>query len=118
MKINSNLITSEYNLITDGSPIKTGRKIDGKDEYVVKVNAGSGPNNTNKQIQFNTSNMIITDYYVIGISNNNETIYAPNSATGNNYFNIFFSNNEINLSTNQDRSRFTCYVYIFYINIT
>ena len=114
MKINSNLITSEYNLITDGSPIKTGRKIDGKDEYVEVKNIGAGPNNTSIAITYSHTDKIIHDYYLIGISSTDETVKAPNAASGSNYFNVFFSQSQIEISSNQDRSRFTCYIYIYY----
>ena len=106
----------KYNLITDGMAAKTGRQIDGKDEYEVRINCGSGPNKASRRIDFNTENIIITDYYVIGISSGNEIIYAPNSAGSEQYFNVYFTSNVITLSSNQDRSGFTCYAYIKYIN--
>ena len=118
-KLNNNIkeaVENQYNLVTDGSAVKTGRQVDGKDEYEVKINCGSGPNNASKTTNFNTENIIITDYYVIGISSSNEIVYVPNSTGSGQYFNVFFTNNVIALSSNQDRSRFTCYAYIKYIN--
>ena len=46
---NTNKIaTLSYNLTTGATPIKTGRKIDNKDEYVYRINIGTLPNNGNK----------------------------------------------------------------------
>ena len=110
----TNISGLKYNLITAGTEVKTGRQIDGKDEYVVIINAGAGPNNTSITIDYSHTDKIIHDYYLIGISSTDETIKAPNAASGSNYFNIFFEQTKINISSNQDRSRFTCYVYIYY----
>lgn len=123
MKLNEKLIPKlkeideiKYNLVTDGAPVKTGRKVDGKDEYIQKINVGSGPNNGAVSYNYRTDNKIITNYYVLGISNNNEIIYAPNSSASGQYFNAFFTGNQLQLASNINRSRFTCYLYISYIN--
>lgn len=127
MKINEKLIPKlkeideiktqlEYKLVTDGNPVKTGRVIDGKDEYIQKINVGSGPNNGAVSYNYQTDNKIITNYYVLGISSNNEIIYAPNSSASGQYFNVFFTGNQVQLASNINRSRFTCFLYISYIN--
>lgn len=127
MKLNEKLIPKlkeidemknllEYNLATGGDPAKTGRKVDGKDEYIQKINIGSGPNNGSTSYNYKTDDKIITNYYVLGISSNNEIIYAPNSSASGQYFNVFFTGNQVQLASNIDRSRFTCYLYISYIN--
>ena len=102
-----------YDIQTSNS-VLTGRKILGKQEYVQVVNVGACPNNIQTEIPYQTNDKFITDYYLIGISSNNEIIKAPNSSSNSSYFNVFFTANKITLATNTDRSRFTGYVYIFF----
>lgn len=103
-----------YNIETNGSAVKTGRMIDGKEEYVQVVNVGSCPNNKQTEVPYQTDDKFITDYYLIAISSNNEIIKVPNASASTLYFNAFFTNNKIAITTNQDRSRFTGYVYVFF----
>ena len=105
----------KVNITIDGGPVKTGRIIAGKEGYIDVLNVGTGPNNTEIQVDYTTSNKFITDYYLIGISSSNEIVKAPNSASSGIYFNVFFSDNQILVKSNQDRSRFTCYVYVSFI---
>ena len=105
----------KVNITIDGGPVKTGRIIAGKEEYIDVLNVGTGPNNTEIQVDYTTSNKFITDYYLIGISSNNETIKAPNAAALNQFFNVFLTDNKIAINSNQDRTRFTCYVYVSFI---
>lgn len=100
--------------IQTSNPVLTGRKVLGKPEYVQVVNAGSCPNNKQREVPYQTDDKFITDYYLIGISSNNEIIKAPNASSSSSYFNVFFANNKIAIITNQDRSRFTGYVYVFF----
>lgn len=102
-----------YNALNN-SPILTGRKIFGKPEYLQIVNVGSCPNNTTKEVSYQTADKFITDYYLIGVSSNNEIIKAPNASSSSLYLNVFFTSNTITLATNHDRSRFTGYVYIYF----
>ena len=104
----------KYNLKDGSNPIRTGRKVNGKDEYIDVINIGSGPNNTEIHINYTTSDKFIINYYLIGISSSNEIIKAPNSASSGIYFNVLFSGNRILVNSNQDRSRFTCYVYVYF----
>lgn len=110
-----NEIVGQNNIKTNRNAVKTGRVIDGKDEYIQKINVGSGPNNGSTSYDYKTDDKIITNYYVLGISNNNEIIYIPNSSASGQYFNAFFTGNKLQLVSNLDRSRFTCYLYISYI---
>lgn len=125
--INDKLLKRVYNIlskkqdivnITTGKVTKTGRVIDGKAEYCEKINVEYCPNNQAIFFDYNTDDRIIHDYYLIGRSSNNETIKAPNAASSNNYFNIFFTGNKICVDSNQDRSRFTGHVYIYYTLIS
>lgn len=105
----------KVNITIDGGPVKTGRIIAGKEEYIDVLNVGTGPNNAEIQVDYTTSNKFITDYYLIGISSANEIIKAPNAAALNQFFNVFFTDNKIAITSNQDRTRFTCYVYVSFI---
>ena len=69
MKINEKLIpglkdkVDIYNIITNGEPVKTGRKVDGKDEYVKRrINFGNLPNASIKEVTtgLDLSKIIIT----------------------------------------------------------
>lgn len=111
-----NEIVGQNNITTGSNAVKTGRKVDGKDEYTQKINVGQGPNNGSTEYNYKTDDKIITNYYVLGISNNNEIIYVPNSSASGQYFNAFFTGNKLQLASNIDRTRFTCYLYISYIN--
>lgn len=110
-----NEIAGQNNITTGSNSVKTGRKVDGKDEYIQKINVGPGPNNGSTSYNYKTDDKIITNYYVLGISNNNEIIYVPNSSASGQYFNAFFTTNQLQLVSNIDRSRFTCYLYISYV---
>lgn len=116
MKINPNLITSEYNLITDGSPVKTGRKIDGKDEYVVRVGCGNMPNSTSKTVELpvNIQDILFTrQVQLFGQSNQNE---YPIMQSGISWYIGYYDNTtKLNITTTSDRSRFTCYTEIYFI---
>lgn len=114
MKINPKLITSEYNLTTGNSPIKTGRKVEGEDEYVIKVNCGNMPNNTSKNVNLPISlaNIIITrKVELFGQSSQNE---FPIMQTGITWY-ISGGGNVLVITTTSDRSRFTCYTEIYFI---
>ena len=104
----------EYNLITDGNAVKTGRQIDGEDEYVIRVNCGNMPNNTSKSVSLPISlaNVKITKpIQLFGQSSNNE---YPILQTGITWF--VSAGNYLTITTTSDRSRFSCYVEIYYIN--
>lgn len=100
-------------LIT-GEKSKTGRIIDNKEEYCEIINFGSLPNNTEISTNYKTDDKKIHNFYAIGTSSSNEIIIVPNSAASGNYVNIYFTNNSMKINTNQNRSRFNGYVYIFF----
>lgn len=60
------------NIVTDGSPVKTGRKIDGKEEWVKKINFGALPNATAKEVNtgLNTNNITVTEIKGLGVRAN------------------------------------------------
>ena len=57
------LVSDKYDLITDGPAVKTGRKIDGKDEWVVKKSFDNVSKGANEKLQMNIpSNAILHDF--------------------------------------------------------
>ena len=112
----------KYNLITNGSPVKTGRKIDGKDEYVIRRNIGLLPNNTAKNYTLPIKiNEIIPSksLEIYGVSSTGELIPIPRY-TGSSYINCYItSDTSTNVSTlvivsNSDLSRFTGYFNMYF----
>lgn len=111
------MIKSQISINTDGSIELTGRIIDGMPEYLQILDIGACPNNSTKTVSYITDDKIITDFYLIGRSDNNETIKVPNASASSNYFNVFFTSNNITITTNQDRSRFNGTMYIYFTDI-
>ena len=84
-KVNANeLSIFAYNLITNGAAIKTGRKIDGKDEYIKRIALRSFPD-LNGTKEWNTgismTNVVITDIKVVVVSNIGNWFILPNNDT-------------------------------------
>lgn len=125
--ISEELLENVYNSIDEkqnipklitGNKQKTGKLIDGKEEFCEIINVGSCPNNSSITIDYTTNDKVIHDFYLIGKSNSFEYLKVPNAASSSNYFNIFFSSDgKLQISTNQDRSRFIGTVYIFFTYI-
>lgn len=113
--LNNNITTSienQYNLITDGSGIKTGRQIDGKDEYVVRVDGGNMPNNTTKTVTLPVSLINVTLTKPILLYGQSSTYEYPIMQTGITWY--IHNGNLLNITTTSDRSRFACYVELYY----
>lgn len=131
MKINEKLIPKlkeideiktqlEYKLVTDGNPVKTGRVIDGKDEYIKRLNLGSLPNATTKAYNIGiTTSQKITKFELYGESATNEYIPFPRTTGQNAYVNYYINANgtdlQLVLNPTMDISRFTGYLEICYI---
>lgn len=112
----------KYNLTDGSNPIRTGRKVNGKDEYVIRCNIGTLPNNTSKEYvlpvkmsEINPSKSL----EIYGVSSTGELIPIPRY-TGSNYINCYItSNTSTNVSTlvivsNNDLSRFTGYFNMYF----
>lgn len=83
--VNNNFQNS-YNLITNGSAVKTGRKIDGKDEYIKRIECDNlGASGVEKEYAtgIDVPNSIITDINVIGHAGSNNYFPFPNNDAGN-----------------------------------
>lgn len=76
----------KYDLITGGSAIKTGRKIDGKDEYIKRIECNNlGASGVEKEYAtgIDVPNSIITDINVTGFAGSGNWFPFPNNDAGN-----------------------------------
>lgn len=101
--------------INSSTPTKTGRIIDGKEEYVIRLNLGTLPNNSTKGVQLPVSvtNVLITrPFFIWALS---ETEYSTQPSKVLSYY-ISDGGNQLNINTTTDMSRFTGYGELYYIN--
>lgn len=106
----------------DGSsPIKTGRKINGEDEYVFRRNIGILPNNSSLEYDLPIemgSILPIRGLDVYGVSTSGEMIPIPRH-TGSSYVSYYITTNGsrsfLALTTNADLSRFVGYLNMYFI---
>ena len=105
----------KYNLIDGANPIRTGRKVNGKDEYV-KLVSMSLPNNNavvvSAGLDFN--NVTITRQ-ISGYRKDASNQYAnfpDNSASG--FIRIYINSSGLNIQTNYDASTWTAYFYVYF----
>lgn len=112
----------EYDLTTDGDAVKTGRQIDGKDEYVKRFHF-TGINSVStfsKNLGFTLSDVMITQTYGTAYSNSYNWFPIPmgDFLGGNNYavrYSLIATNNVLQLNT--ANTNFTdAYINIYYIN--
>ena len=110
---------NSYNLVTEATPIKTGRKIDGKEEYVYRVNLGSLPNNSTKT--YNLPFTIGKCYRVEGVAHRSTDgvdfplPYVNPGAGMAFHIGIWtLQNKQLVVNTATDRSDLTGYVDIFF----
>lgn len=110
------------NKLLDGNvPIKTGKKINGKDEYVFRRNIGYLPNNSSLEYDLPIKMIDVLPtraLEVYGISQMGEMIPIPRY-TGSSYINYYITTNNnrssLVLTTNADLSRFTGYLNMYFI---
>ena len=109
-----------YNLVTDGSAVKTGRKIDGKDEYIKRFSF-TGLNQSSqtytKSLGFDLSNVIITGFEGASKSSVGNWFYFTDSnstVSWGLYFALYETNNIIGLTT-LNGNMLEAYVNIKYI---
>lgn len=78
--------TLNYNVITDGTEVKTGRQIDGKDEYIKRIECNNlGASGVEKEYAtgIDVPNSIITDINVIGLAGSGNWFPLPNNDAAN-----------------------------------
>ena len=120
--LNNNIteaIENQYNLITDGSAVKTGRQIDGKDEYVKRFSFTiTGNIDYSKSLGFTLSDVIITKIEGTELSNSNNWWNANIGDTqGSNAYaqNVRLMNSDNTIKLNASGNFKNTYVNVYYI---
>ena len=109
------------NIVTDGSPVKTGRKIDGKDEWVKRINFGTLPNNSSKDVNtgLNANNITVTELKGLGVrSTDNLKFLLPYISSAGINIELsgpVISNNQyVRVVTTTDRTNITAKIEIYF----
>ena len=107
----------KYDLETSGSPVKTGRKIDGYDEYVIRIDLGSLPNTSTS-----TTALGVTINKLTKIEGNayrqNDNVSFPLPFVSNDInmcIGLWVQNNNLIVTTGADRSTVVGWANIYYI---
>lgn len=113
-----------YNVVTNGQAVKTGRKIDGKDEYVKRyqgtVKTISGQVNTKAQAKmplgFNLTDVTIVEMkgYIASNTNNIFNLDTTNFNAGNNYMVLSPTENNITVNCSSINYSNTVIVMLYY----
>lgn len=123
---NKNDISSlKYNVETNGSEVRTGRMIDGKEEYVKryegKIESVSGQVKTKAQLKmplgFNLTDVTIVEMksYIVSGTNNIFNIDTSNFNSGNNYMLLSATENTITISCDSINYNNKAVVMIYYV---
>lgn len=112
----------QNDIITDGEAVKCGYKVDGKDVYIKRINLGSLPNSTSKDVltgipiaativDINASAVSGTNLILIPLTNNSNSSYqvALTMYQDTTYWGV-------RIATGMDRSGFTGYANIYFTN--
>lgn len=109
------------NIVTDGSPVKTGRKIDGKEEWVKRINFGALPNNSTKDVNtgLNANNITVTEIKGLGVrSTDNLKFLLPYVSSAGINIELsgpVISNNQyVRVVTTTDRTNITAKIEIHF----
>lgn len=120
-KLSDILNEINYNLITNGDAVKTGRKIDGKLEYIKRfgfTGLNATPQTYSRKLGFELSDAIIVGFEGSSKSNSNNWFYftdtgATSTAWGL-YFALYDTDNTIRITTmNQNMSE--AYINVRYL---
>lgn len=103
-------------IVNTNQSVKTGRIIDGKEEYVIRLNLGAMPNATNKTITLpiKLKEKLLTREFHIWILSATELGTEPNN--GMTYFISGTNGDQLEITTTNDKSRFTGYAELYYID--
>lgn len=109
-------VVDTINIVT-GQEYETGRVIDGKKEYGKRINVGTLPNNTTKEVDIDLTNIVFTKAFEAIAYKSGAAIILPlvsATAISSNVY-IAILNNKITITTKADYSSYTnCFVEIFY----
>lgn len=106
--------------ITTGTEFKTGRIIDGKEEYGKRIDLGTMPNATTKNVTTGLSNITLTRPIEGVMTAPNQVLnlplvnYGVSSNTAVNVYLADVSGNALGVRTNYDWSAATGFVTLYY----
>lgn len=101
-----NEISKQENFVTDGTAVKCGYKIDGKDVYVKRISLGVLPNKNEKSVPHGITNFIPIKFEGIAYSSDLTDIIQLSSATP------YGSNNQ-NYSVQVSLTKTTVYILCY-----
>lgn len=112
----------QTNITTNGSPVKTGRKVDGKDEYIKRISIAQLPNASALEVNtgLNINEIVVTDINCLAYRSSDKT-YIPvpfiSMANSNIGLNTKVNSNILYLliETTIDRSNFSGWAEIRFI---
>lgn len=112
--------TLSYNVVTNGDAVKTGRKIDGKDEYVKRFKINISNRQGTAPLGFILSNVTIVEMkgIIYSDSNNVFNLDTNNFGLGGsaNCMTLLSGSNMLNVKCNSDYFNTNAVVMIYYIN--
>lgn len=119
----------KYNLVTNGEAVKTGRMVDGKDEYVKRykfdINSISGQQSTRAQgaasLGFVLTSVTVVEMkaYIVSNTNNVFSVDTNNynlGDSGKNYILLNANENKVTVNCNSENFNNHAVVDIYYIN--
>ena len=103
--------------ITTGQEFKTGKTIDGKEEYAKRINCGAGPNNNTRTIATGLFN--VTYIKIEGMATNGIMYFPLNNTrpvdgTDEGALGLYIRDNALVIGSKSDRSTYTVYVDLYY----
>lgn len=108
----------DYNLITDGDPVKCGYRVDDKDVYVKRISLGQLPNQEAKYVPhglnieeirvINFEGVCEIDYKTVYLN------YNDVSTDGGWIIRTNIDGENIIINTSQDRSKYSAYINIYF----
>lgn len=124
-KNKENISSLKYNVETNGAEVKTGRMIDGKEEYVKRyegeIESVSGQVNTKAQLKmplgFNLTDVTIVEMksYIVSNTNNIFNLDTSNFNGGNNYMLLSATENTITISCDSINYNNKAVVMLYYV---
>lgn len=112
----NNILNINENNIVAGTPVLSGRVIEGKPEYVLRIEITDLPNKGSKTVNLpiKLKEKLITKEFHLWLLSSTEYGTEPNVSMT--YFISGVDGNQLEISTQNDKSRFTAYGELYYID--
>ena len=113
---NNNVLNINENNITTGTPVLSGRIVEGKPEYVLRLEITDMPDTDSKVVKLpiKLKEKLITREFHLWLLSPTEYGTEPNVSMT--YFISGPDGDELNISTQNNKSRFTAYGELYYID--